>query len=190
MKILIALLLAACAVMPAASFAQEKTLEQKVADLEKRLAAVEAIPGIAAILNLKSAFQPPQSMPTPTPQKDAPLTIAGEWGYKFHDAQYEHEKRHIITYTLKNETDKDIKLIDASLVFSDRLGMEILAIKTLRDVLYPAGASVEQTGNWAAGYMMGDNRMTTVAHDDVVLTLVIHKVVFKDNTVWSEEGAK
>jgi hypothetical protein len=190
MKTLIALLLVVCAVMPAASFTQDKTLEQKVADLEKRLAAVEAIPGIAAILNLKGAFQPQQPTPALTPQKDTPLTIANEWGYKFHDAQYEHEKRHIITYTLNNQTDKDIKLIDASLVFSDRLGMEILAIKTLRDVVYPAGASVERTGNWAAGYMMGDNRMTTVAHDDVVLTLVIHKVVFKDNTVWSEEGAK
>jgi hypothetical protein len=43
---------------------------------------------------------------------------------------------------------KDIKLVDASIVFSDRLGSELITIRVLPDVVYPPDTPVPVTGKW------------------------------------------
>jgi hypothetical protein len=105
-----------------------ETLEHRVDVLEKRLNALESIPAIAIALKMIGTAQlarPP--VPTASAQKDAPLEIA-DWSYSFRDAQYDYQKAHVISYTLKNRTDKAIKLVQDSIVFRDLLDEKILQL--------------------------------------------------------------
>jgi len=124
-----------------------ESLEERVSNLEKRLDALESIPAIGLALKLKSTFSA-QATASPTPHKDAPLVMTDDWSYSFHDAQYDYEKKHVFSYALKNQTQKDIKLVDASIVFSDRVGSELITIRVLPDVVYPPGTPVPVTGKW------------------------------------------
>lgn len=179
--------------LPFSGFSQtaekpSESLEQRVTNLEKRLDALESIPAIGIALKLKTTLGA-QTTPSPTPQKDAPLVMTDEWSYEFHDAQYDFEKKHVFTYALKNQTQKDIKLVDASIVFSDRIGNELMTIKVLPDVAYPPGTPVPITGKWPTNsWQPGEARLRIINHDDVMPRLVVHKVVFADNTIWSAEG--
>jgi hypothetical protein len=165
-------------------------LQQRVSKLEMRLDALESIPPIAVALKLKTTLNA-NPTPLPTPQKDAPLVMTDDWSYDFHDAQYDMDKRHVITYTLKNETDKAIKLVDAFIILSDRLGQEILTVRLLRDVLYPPGVPSPQTGKWSVNSWKAEEaRMRILNHDDVIPSLIVRKVLFVDNTTWSDEGAQ
>ncbi len=164
------------------------TLEQRVKALEDRLNELENIPAVAIALKEAKESASTVATPSPTPQADSPLVIAGDWDYTYNDAQYDFDKRHIISYCLKNRTHKDIKLVDASLVFRDRLGQQILMVRAVRDVIYPADAPTQQTGVWPLNMFEGSpQRMRSLPHDDVILTLIVRKVVFADNTIWSAD---
>src|SRR6266436_3486937 len=63
------------------------SLEQRVADLEKRVEALESIPAVAMALKFSSKSSPTASAtPAPTPQENAPLELV-EWTYSFRRAQ-------------------------------------------------------------------------------------------------------
>jgi hypothetical protein len=115
-------------------------LEHRVDALEKRLNALESITAIALALKMSGQSQTATASPTTTPQTNAPLAVI-DWSYSFQDAQYDFQKDHIISYTLKNLTDKSIKLVHGSMVFKDLLGEKILQISLFPDVLYPAKGS-------------------------------------------------
>ena len=86
---------------------------------------------------------------------------------------------------------KDIKLVDASIVFSDRLGSELITIRVLPDVVYPPDTPVPVTGKWPTNLFKPEEaRLRTINHDDVIPRLVVHRVVFADNTIWSAEGGQ
>jgi hypothetical protein len=87
--------------------------------------------------------------------------MTDDWSYNFHDAQYDMDKRHVITYTLKNETDKAIKLVDAFVTFSDRLGQEILTVRVLRDALYPRAVPSPQTAEWSVNSWKAEKHVCT-----------------------------
>jgi hypothetical protein len=117
--------------------------------------------------------------------------MTDEWSYEFDDAQYDYEKKHVFTYALKNQTQKDIKLVDASIVFSDRLGNELMTIKVLPDVVYPPGTPVSTKGAWPTNsWKPEESRLRIMNREDVIPTLVVHRVVFADNTIWSAGGGQ
>jgi hypothetical protein len=165
------------------------SLEQRVNDLEKRLTDLESIPAVALALKLKAqSNQSTQASPTPTKQGNAPLELES-WSYEFRQGQYDYQSRHIFTYSLRNRTEKSIKLVDGTIVFKDRLGEKIMGIKLLEDVLYPSRESHPVTGNWAVNtFESSEQRLQTISHDDVQPELYINKVVFDDNSIWNADA--
>lgn len=163
-----------------------QSLEQRVSDLEQKIQAIENIPAVALALKLRgSAEQNTAATPTPSPQTDSPLELVS-WQYQFKAGQYSYESRHLFTYVLKNLSDKPIKLVDGSLVFTDLLGEKLIAINLDRDVKYPAGKTSSTSGAWGFNtFNSGEGRMATMSHDDVKAMLVIRNVVFGDNSTWS-----
>jgi hypothetical protein len=170
--------------------ASAETLEQRVNALEKRLDALERIPAIAMALRLVGVQQGAAEAPSATPQANSPLAVV-DWSYSFYDAQYDFDKAHVISYTLKNLTDKPIKLIQGSMVFKDLLGEKIMEIRLFPDVLYPPNESQSTKGTWKVNTLNPEEqRMQTVHHDDIKPELRIEKVVFGDNSIWSSDGSK
>jgi hypothetical protein len=162
------------------------SLEQRVSELEQKIQAIENIPVVALALKLRgSAEQNTTATPTPSPQADSPLELVS-WEYKFKAGQYSYENRHLFTYVLKNLSDKPIKLVDGTLLFTDLLGEKLIAIKLDRDAKYPAGKITSTSGAWNVNtFGSSESRMTTISHDDVKATLLIRNVVFGDNSTWS-----
>jgi hypothetical protein len=167
------------------------SLEQRVSDLEKKLQAIESIPGVALMLNLRNSAQANATpQPTPTAQADAPLELI-RWSYQFKRGQYEYENRHLFTYILKNRTDKTIKLVEGSILFTDLLGEKLISIRLFQDLKYPGDEANPMSGEWNVNqFEPGEQRMATIDHDDVKATLIIQKVVFSDNTVWSGDKSQ
>lgn len=107
----------------------------------------------------------------------------------FKRGQYEFQSRHVFTYSLKNRTEKSIKLVDGGIIFRDRLGEKIMSIKLLQDIRYPSGESQSAIGGWPVNtFDSSEQRIQTISHDDVQPELRINKVLFEDNTIWSDEA--
>jgi hypothetical protein len=161
------------------------SLEQRVSELEQKIQAIENIPAVALALKLRgSAEQNTAATSMPSPQTDSPLELVS-WEYKFKAGQYSYENRHLFTYVLKNLSDKPIKLVDGSLVFTDLLGEKLVTINLDRDAKYPVGKTASTSGAWGVnGFNSGEGRMATMSHDDVKATLIIRSVVFADNSTW------
>lgn len=184
-------LLLSLSLVPAHSQTPEQspeTLEKRVDALEKRLNALESIPAIAMSLKIAGQAQPSANIPAPTEQKNAPLEVV-DWSYSFRNAQYDFEKSHLISYTLKNRTDKAIKLVQGSIVFRDLLGEKILQVRLLPDVLYPPNGSKDAKGAWKVNvFDTEQERMQTARHEDIKPELIVEKAVFEDNSIWKAEG--
>jgi hypothetical protein len=160
------------------------TLEQRVNDLEKRLQAIESIPGVAMMLKLKGSLQA-DATPEPTPQTNAPLELVS-WQYHYSPGKYEYQNRHVFSYVLKNRMEKAIKLVEGTIVFTDLLGEKLMAIRLIPDVVVPAENTDWCQGDWEVNqFEPNQQRMASLKHDDVKATLTIQKVVFSDNTIWS-----
>jgi hypothetical protein len=167
------------------------TLEQRVNDLEKRLQAIENIPAIAMMLKLKGSLQA-DSTPaaTPTPQTNAPLELVS-WQYQFKPGQYNYERRHLFSYILKNRSDKPIKLVEGTLVFTDLLGEKLMAIRLIPDLKCSTGGTASTSGEWEVNQFEPDQqRLAILSHDDIKATLTVQKVVFSDNTMWSADNGQ
>ncbi len=163
------------------------SLEQRVSELEQKIQAIENIPAVALALKLRWSAEQNTATPVPSPQTDSPLELVS-WEYKFKAGQYSYENRHLFTYVLKNLSDKPIKLVDGTLLFTDLLGEKLIAIKLDRDAKYPAGKTASTSGAWNVNTFDssgGEGRMTTISHDDVKATLLIRNVVFGDNSTWN-----
>jgi hypothetical protein len=162
------------------------SLEQRVSELERKVQAIEDIPALALALKMREAGeQNTASTPTATPQADSPLELVS-WQYQFKTGQYSHENRHLFTYVLKNVSEKPIKLLDGTLLFTDLLGEKLIAIKLDPDVKYPPQKDTSACGAWNVNtFVPGEGRMATMNHDDVKATLLIRNVVFGDNSTWS-----
>jgi len=181
-----------CLFPPGILFAEDHSpaptpsLEERVGDLEQRIQAVERIPVVAFALKLRGPTeQNTAATPAPTPQSDAPLELVS-WEYRLKEAQQSYEYRHVFTYLLKNVSEKPIKLIHGTLLFTDLLGEKIVAIKLNPDVEYPAGQTASTSGEWDVSPLNpGEKRMATMNHNDIKATLLIQGVAFDDNSTWS-----
>jgi hypothetical protein len=167
------------------------SLEQRVNDLEKRLQAIDSIPAVAMMLKLKGPLQADATpAPTPTPQTNAPLEL-GNWQYHYSPGKYEYQNRHVFSYVLKNRTEKAIKLVESTIVFTDLLGEKLMAIRLIPDVVVPGGNTDWCQGEWEVNqFEPNQQRLASLKHDDVKATLTIQKVVFSDNTVWSADSGQ
>jgi hypothetical protein len=143
------------------------------------------------MLNLKNSIQANATpQPAPTAQADAPLELM-RWSYEFKRGQHEYENRHLFTYILKNRTDKAIKLVEGTIMFTDLLGEQLMSIRLFPDIRYPPGEPNTASGQWNVNqFEQGEQRMAMIDHDDVKATLIIQKVVFSDNTVWSGDNSQ
>ena len=162
------------------------SLEERVSDLEQRIQSIEHIPVVAFALKLRgSTEQNAATTPAATPQSDSPLELAS-WDYRFKQGQQSYENRHVFNYVLKNVSEKPIKLIHGTLLFTDLLGEKIVAIKLNPDVEYPSGQTVSTSGEWDVSPLNpSERRMATMNHNDIKATLLIQGVAFDDNTTWT-----
>ena len=89
-----------------------------------------------------------------------------------------------ISLTLKNNSDKDIKFIDATVQFADLLGSHLYDIKVNPDHLIPAGQSITDTGQYPINQLMPEQaRLAHMKKEEVKATLVVSKLVFMDNSI-------
>jgi hypothetical protein len=162
------------------------SLEERVSDLEQRIQSIEHIPVVAFALKLRGPTeQNAAATPATTPQSDSPLQLVG-WEYRFKEGQQSYENRHVFTYILKNVSQKPIKLIHGTLLFTDLLGEKIVAIKLNPDVEYPSGQTASTSGEWDVSPLNpGEKRMATMNHNDIKATLLIQGVAFDDNSTWT-----
>jgi hypothetical protein len=87
---------------------------------------------------------------------------------------------------LKNRADKNIKLVDGSISFRDLLGEEIFKIRLISDILYRSDQSTPTGGEWQVNTLEPSQmRLKVMKHEDVKPYLVINKVAFDNNSIWS-----
>jgi hypothetical protein len=120
---------------------------------------------------------------------DAPLELVS-WSYHFQQGHYSFEHKHCFSYVLKNRSNKSIKLVEGTLRFTDLPGEQLILLRVMPDVHYPANTSTSATGIWDYNQFDGEQaRLTSMNHDDIKATLIIQKVLFLDGTVWTANGS-
>jgi hypothetical protein len=120
---------------------QDQSVEKRLNDLEKRVTTLErASPPLNA------------ASPTPALTTKSPLELAA-WDAHLVHGEDSYDK-YEISLTLKNNSDKDIKFIDATVQFTDLLGSHLYDIKVNPDHLIPAGQSITDTGQYPINQLM------------------------------------
>jgi hypothetical protein len=153
---------------------QQPSVDKRLSDLEKRVNALEKASPLSSFLNAAS--------PTPAVETKSPLELVS-WEAHLNRGEYS-DYNYKITLILKNNSDKDIKLIDASVQFADLLGSHIYGIKVSPDHLIPAGQAVTETGDYSVNQFMSEQaRLAQMKKEDVKATIVVLKLVFTDNTI-------
>ncbi len=149
------------------------------------LVLLSLLGGSAALFQHKASslsLAKPSPGSSPVAETKAPLELVS-WDYSFHQGQYS-QNYYAITLTLKNNAPKDIKLIDASVRFSDLLGNQVFGIKVSPDRLISAGESVNDNGEYSVNQFIAEQaRMAQMKKEDIKATLIVRKLVFADNTV-------
>lgn len=153
---------------------QQENVEKRLSDLEKRVTALEKASPLSSLLGAAA--------PTPAVPTKSPLELVS-WEAHLDRGQYS-DYHYTITLTLKNNSDKDIKLIDATVQFADLLGSHMYGIKVNPDQLLPAGKSTTSTGEYSVNQFMPEQaRLAQMKKEDVKATLVVSKLVFTDNSI-------
>jgi len=153
---------------------QDQSVEKRLSDLEKRVTALERASPLSSPLKTAS--------PTPASATKSPLELLAWDAHLVHgEDSYD---RYEISLTIKNNSDKDIKFMDATVQFADLLGSHIYDIKINLDHLVPAGQSVTDIGRYPINQLMPEQaRLAQMKKDDVKATLIVSKVVFTDNSI-------
>jgi hypothetical protein len=160
------------------------SLDQRVSDLEREIQEIKSIPAIALALHLRTLSA--AATPTASPQTNAPLELVS-WEYKFKAGEHDYENRHLFTYILKNLSDKPIKLVHGSILFTDLLGGRLMQIRLIPDVYYSPKETASNSGAWNVNtFESGEGRLPGLSHDDIKAALFIERVVFGDNSTWSD----
>jgi len=153
---------------------QDHSVEKRLSDLEKRVTTLEKASPLSSLLNAASS--------PPAVETKSPLQLIS-WDAHLNRGEYSNYN-YKITLTLKNDSDKDIKLIDATVQFADLLGSRIYGIKVSPDHLIPAGKTITDSSEYSVNQFMPEQaRLAQMKKEDVKATLVVSKVVFTDNTI-------
>jgi hypothetical protein len=172
MKTKIALIIS---LLPVYAFSNA-SLEQRVADLESKVDALEKI-----VLHSSATRAESPDVKMIINEKNALLTLTS-WSYTLRKERISDYYQ--IYYTLKNNYTQQIKLIDGSIRFTDLLGEQVYAIKIAPDVRIEAKGELIQSGTFGINqFIPGQTRMGKMQKDDIVATLNIQRIVFADNTI-------
>lgn len=155
-------------------FGQQPTSEQRLAELEKRVALLEA----ALTSSQRTTPAPTERVIT---EGASPLNLT-TWSYRVVRGDY--GSHYEITLDLKNSGTKDIKLIEGGVIFKDLLGDKVYSIRLTPDQKVAAGKSLADKGSYRINqFIASENRMAQMKKEDIQATLVISKLVFTDNTI-------
>ena len=153
---------------------QDQSVEKRLSDLEKRVTALEKAAPSSSPLNAAS--------PTPAGATKSPLELVA-WDAHLVRGEDSYNK-YEISLTLKNNSEKDMKFINATVRFADLLGSRIYDIKINPDHLIPAGQSITDTGQYSINQLIPEQaRLAQMKKEEVKATLVVLKVVFTDNSI-------
>jgi len=113
---------------------------------------------------------------------DPPLVLE-DWDFHFHAASsYEYFYR--ITLRLRNTQNKQIKLVDASVAFSDLLDQHMYGIQIPPDLTIAPGQRHTESGDYPVNeYINEQVRMKDMKKADIKAHLTVRRVVFSDNTI-------
>lgn len=108
-------------------------------------------------------------------------TVLGlkEWSAKMVDGALGRPEP-LVTITYKNLSDHPIKMIDASLSFSDALGERISSVALGRDIKIAAGA--EKSEKFLMSGSIGFERLTKLDKSDAEGTICTKAVMYDDGT--------
>ena len=153
---------------------QDQSVEKRLGDLEKRVTALEKASPLSSPLKRAS--------PTPASASKSPLELLA-WDAHLVRGEDSYD-RYEISLTIRNNSDKDIKFMDATVQFADLLGSHIYDIKINPDHLVPAGQNVTDIGRYPINQSMPEQaRLGQMKKDDLKVTLIVSKVVFTDNSI-------
>jgi hypothetical protein len=174
---ILTLFLCAAGTLPALAddFAACRSIKDSLARLTCYDAAADKS---APIDNATSPPPPPPPPPRNTQSKDVVSLASWEYSSKkgvFGDLYF-------IKYTLHNNSDKSIKLIDGSLRFSDLLGESVYGIKLDKDVIIKPGSDASFSGNYNR-FGLNADRLARMSKSDVAAALEIRAIIFVDNSV-------
>lgn len=161
-------------VFPLLSRAEDKTIDLRVAELERRVETLE---------KMLASSNPTTQATTNQIKTDtaAPLELAS-WDYRVEKG--DHGSNYTITLNLKNNSSKDIKLIEGGVIFRDLLGAKLYSIKITPDLAIGASKILTDKGSYRINQFINEQaRMAGMKKSDISATIMISKLVFSDNTV-------
>ena len=160
----------------ASAHGQQKSVEDRLGDLERRVSTLEKT------TSPPSALSGTQQATPQVGETNAPLQLTS-WEYRFVRGEYS-QYHYNITVTLKNTSDKDIKLIDGTVQFVDLLGTRVYGIKISPDLHIPADKTVTDKGEYSVNQFIPEQaRMAQMKKEDIKAALVVRRLVFADNSV-------
>jgi hypothetical protein len=111
------------------------------------------------------------------------LLKLSRWSASYGEGQYS-QYYYAISYTLVNNYNKPVKLINGSIGFFDLVGERIIGIKLERDVKIEPGKEASFRGNYGINqFINSEMRLKDLAPEDVRAQLEVKKIVFRDNTI-------
>jgi hypothetical protein len=173
--------------IPAVGFAQTPSPEERLSRLEARVKALEDE------VNKAEKAETPTSSPTASPSTvaeiDCPMELV-DWNFSFEVGRF-NQTQYKITYTLKNTSEKPVKLNQSTMEFRDLLGEKIYGIRVDPDLKLPPGKVVTDTKYYDANpYIPAQMRMKGMAKENIKAELVVLKVVFADDSIYAAQGSK
>lgn len=125
--------------------------------------------------------KPDKKFPPSARTNEGGLTLS-EWTYTYkRDSMSDY---YVINYALKNNYDKNIKLVYGSINFKDLLGKMVFGIAITSDLKIPSGETVKHGGPYLFNQFVNEQLiMKDMDKRDIVTEVVIRKLVFDDNTV-------
>jgi hypothetical protein len=81
-----------------------------------------------------------------------------------------------VSLNLQNNTNKQIRMVKASAVFTDPFGENIASLAIDPDVVIPAKGAFEEKGSWSAA------RLVKVRKQDVKATMCVSAVLYEDGS--------
>lgn len=163
------------------AFADDQSLLAQIDTLSKRIEVLEA--------RLLAIPKAEEKQPAETVDESK-----NKSGLQLLSAQYEYVEKYDkefykIDYTLKNNAQKDIKLLKARIIFEDLLGDKVFGITLQRDVKLIAGESQTITAYFEIRSIrwQRDIRMKSMNSDDVIRKLDVEALVYADGEIYNQD---
>lgn len=166
------------------SYAADSELEPRVAKLEQNIQRLqEQVEMLSNMVNLLTK----QTSPTTPLPVEPPRLVLKSWSY--HPEAIKFNTYYALDIELYNGFGKGIKEIDATVEFRNLLGGLLYSVPVSTDTVIAAGTAVVDKGGRDRDNkrLLADNhQLRKMKREDVNAELVIRKIVFDDNSVYSQ----